>query len=49
MSSGLFGIEHTNRSDNQHWTKNCFNSSFPTALACYMMENEKKQYTRAWR
>ena len=42
MSSGLFGIEHTNRSDKQHWTKNCFNSSFPTALACYMMENKKK-------
>lgn len=39
MASGLFGIEHTNRPDMQHWTKNCFNSSFPTALACYMMEN----------
>lgn len=39
MASGLFGIEHTNRADEQHWTKNCFNSSFPTALACYMMEN----------
>lgn len=39
MPSGLFGIEHTNRLDLQHWTKNCFNSSFPTALACYMMEN----------
>lgn len=38
MASGLFGIEHTNRQDNQHWTKNCFNSSFPTSLACYMME-----------
>ena len=38
MASGLFGIEHTNRPDDQHWTKNCFNSSFPTALACYMME-----------
>ena len=40
MSSGLFGIEHSNRLDMQHWTKNCFNSSFPTALACYMMEHE---------
>lgn len=39
MASGLFGIEHSNRSDLQHWTKNCFNSSFPTALACYMMEH----------
>ena len=37
MPSGLFEIEHTNRSDMQHWTKNCFNSSFPAALACYMM------------
>lgn len=41
MPSGLFGIEHSNRSDLQHWTKNCFNSSFPTALACYMMEHNK--------
>jgi hypothetical protein len=40
MPSGLFGIEHTNRPDLQHWTKNCFNSSFPTALACYMMEHD---------
>ncbi len=40
MPSGLFGIEHTNRPDMQHWTKNCFNSSFPAALACYMMEND---------
>ncbi len=39
MANGLFGIEHTNRPDKQHWTKNCFNSSFPTALACYMMEH----------
>lgn len=39
MASGLFGIEHTNRQDAQHWTKNCFNSSFPTALACYMLSN----------
>ena len=38
MASGLFGIVHSNRPDGQHWTKNCFNSSFPTALACYMME-----------
>lgn len=38
MSSGLYGIIHSNRSDSRHWTKNCFNSSFPTALACYMMD-----------
>ena len=39
MPSGLFGIVHSNREDDKHWTKNCFNSSFPTALACYMMEH----------
>ena len=40
MSSGLFGIEHSNRPDMQHWSKNCFNSSFPAALACYMMQHD---------
>ena len=40
MSSGLYGIKHTNRADTKHFTKNCFNSSFPTALACYMMEKD---------
>lgn len=39
MSSGLFGIEHSNRSVDDHWGKNCFNSSFPTATACYMLAN----------
>lgn len=39
MPSGLFGIEHSNRSADDHWGKNCFNSSYPTATACYMMEN----------
>lgn len=39
MSSGLFGIDHSNRSVNDHWGKNCFNSSYPTATACYMLEN----------
>lgn len=38
MSSGLYGIHHSNRDKSAHWTKNCFNSSFPAALACYMME-----------
>lgn len=37
MASGLYGIEHTNRPDMQHWTKNCFNSSFPAALANFML------------
>jgi hypothetical protein len=39
MPSGLFGIEHSNRSANDHWGKNCFNSSFPAATANYMLEN----------
>lgn len=41
MASGLFGIEHTNRSDSHHWSKNCFNSSFPAALANYMFSKGK--------
>lgn len=40
MSSGLFGIRHSNRNDDDHWGKNCFNSSFPTAMACYMLEKD---------
>lgn len=39
-SSGLFGIEHSNRENDAHWSKNCFNSSFPTAVACYMLERK---------
>ena len=38
MTSGLFGIYNSNRSEDEHWGKNCFNSSFPAAAACYMME-----------
>lgn len=38
--SGLFGIHHTNRLPDDHWGKNCFNSSFPTAMACYMLEHD---------
>lgn len=38
MSSGLYGIINSNRSADDHWGKNCFNSSFPTSLACYMMD-----------
>ena len=37
MSTGLFGIEHSNRRPEDHWGKNCFNSSFPASMACYMM------------
>lgn len=39
MPTGLFGIEHSNRRPDDHWGKNCFNSSFPAAMACYMMEH----------
>ena len=39
MSSGLFGIKHSNRSEDAHWSKNCFNSSFPASTACYMLAN----------
>lgn len=38
VRSGLFGIEHSNRSPDDHWGKNCFNSSFPTAMASYMLD-----------
>jgi len=34
----LYGIEHSNRSKNDFWGKNQFNSSFPVALACYMRD-----------
>lgn len=39
MPTGLFGIEHSNRAPDDHWGKNCFNSSFPAATASYMMAN----------
>lgn len=39
MGSGLFGIHHSNRAADDHWGKNCFNSSFPTAMASYMLAN----------
>lgn len=37
--TGLFGIRHSNRGIDDHWGKNCFNSSFPTAMACYMLSH----------
>ena len=40
MDVGLYGIRNSNRKPNDHWGKNCFNSSFPTALACYMLDND---------
>lgn len=39
MPTGLYGIEHSNRAVDDHWGKNCFNSSFPAAMASYMMEH----------
>lgn len=37
---GLFGLKNTNRDflDPETWGKNQFNSSFPTALGCFMHE-----------
>lgn len=42
MQPGLFGLDNTNRdfTQKQFWGKNLFNSSFPTALACYMQTKE---------
>ena len=37
--SGLFGIINSNRTTDMHWGKNCFNSSFPASVACYMLAN----------
>lgn len=42
MSTGLYGIVNSNRSKDAHWGKNCFNSSFPAALANYMMTKDIK-------
>lgn len=42
MEPGLFGLDNTNRdfTKKRFWGKNLFNSSFPTALACYMATKE---------
>lgn len=40
MANGLYGIYHSNRSSDDHWGKNCFNSSFPAALASYMLDKD---------
>ncbi len=40
MPTGLYGIKQSNRKIDDHWGKNCFNSSFPTALASYMLEHD---------
>ena len=36
----LYGIFNSNRSQNDFWGKNEFNSSFPVALACYMRDKK---------
>ncbi len=38
MPNGLYGIYHSNRSLDKYWGKNCFNSSFPAALANFMLD-----------
>lgn len=38
---GLFGLENSSRKGKQHFSKNCFNSSFPVALALYMAKEGK--------
>jgi hypothetical protein len=35
-TAGLYGIELSNRSGDDLWGKNQFNSTFPAALCCYM-------------
>ena len=37
---GLLGITHSNRGSNDFWSKNRFNSSFPAALANYMLVHD---------
>lgn len=37
-STGLYGICNSNRTVEDHWGKNCFNSSFPAAMANYMLD-----------
>jgi len=38
----LYGIKHSNRSSEEFWSKNKFNSSFPVSLACYMRDKKIK-------
>ncbi len=45
MEPHLFGISNTNRTGDNLWGKNQFNSTFPVALACYMgSKNVKAVY-----
>lgn len=36
----LYGIQKSNRKDDDHWGKNQFNSSFPASLACWMRDQK---------
>lgn len=38
----LYGIVNSNRSQNDLWGKNQFNSAFPVSLACYMRDKGQK-------
>jgi hypothetical protein len=38
LHPSLYGITHSNRTGAALWGKNQFNSTFPTALACYMRD-----------
>ena len=38
IAASLYGISHSNRKSSALWGKNQFNSTFPTALACYMRD-----------
>ncbi len=38
MNPRLYGIINSTREGKQHFSKNCFNSSFPVALALYMAD-----------
>ena len=48
VPSGLYGIEHSNRTAEAHWGKNCFNSSFPAAVANYMLAHDIPAVNTPW-
>ena len=36
----LYGIDNSNRENEDLWGKNQFNTTFPTSLACYMRDRD---------
>ena len=40
IKPSLYGIENSNRSEQDLWGKNQFNSAFPVSLCCYMRDQE---------